>query len=143
MEVLISAPETGAANYMAALSAAGGQGRAAYCPRYDPACGGLILAGGGDVDPALYGGTAEGCAPPDIRRDKAELALLNAFAAAGKPVLGICRGAQVINVWAGGTLAEDLGARNAVHRWAGADRVHELRTGAALCCADCTVRACG
>lgn len=128
MEVLISAPPTGAANYIAALSAAGGQGRAEYCPRYDPAYGGLILAGGGDVSPALYGGSAEGCAPPDIHRDRAELALLDAFSAAGKPVLGICRGAQVINVWAGGTLFGDLGAGNAVHRWAGADRVHELRT---------------
>ena len=46
----------------------------------------------------------------------------------GKPVLGVCRGLQLINIWAGGTLLQDLGARNGAHRWAGADRAHPVHT---------------
>lgn len=70
---------------------------------------GLILTGGGDLDPASYG------APPHPRttrihaeRDRAELAVLAAALAAGIPVLGICRGLQVLNVACGGTLRQHL-----------------------------------
>ncbi len=126
--ILISLPAEGAAAYPAAVTAAGGEATALYCPRGDVCCDGLLLAGGGDPDPALYGRRCAGSAPPDRARDRAELALLDAFAAAGKPVLGVCRGLQLINIWAGGTLLQDLGARNGAHRWAGADRAHPVHT---------------
>jgi len=74
---------------------------------------GLILTGGPDLDPALYGaeleeGTDE---PTEERRvrDAFELALLAAARERGLPVLGICRGLQLINVARGGTLVQDLG----------------------------------
>jgi len=69
----------------------------------------LVLMGGSDVCPATYGETA--LAPQwngDRIRDEYEIALLRAFVAAGKPVLGLCRGAQVINVAQGGTLWQDI-----------------------------------
>jgi putative glutamine amidotransferase len=73
---------------------------------------GLVLMGGSDVSPASYG---ENPLRPewagDRVRDDYEIALLRAFIAAGKPVLGVCRGAQVINVAFGGTLFQDLGAQ--------------------------------
>ena len=68
----------------------------------------------------------------DLDRDRAELALVKAFAGAGKPILGICRGHQVLNVAFGGTLIQDLGpVGNLFHRpspgchW---DKIHPIRT---------------
>lgn len=70
---------------------------------------GLILQGGADIDPQAYGETpSEFLQTTDAVRDRFELELLRGFAAAGKPVLGICRGMQLINVAYGGSLHQDL-----------------------------------
>jgi putative glutamine amidotransferase len=70
---------------------------------------GLVLMGGSDVCPQTYG---EAALKPewngDRARDDYEIGLLNAFVARGKAVLGVCRGAQVINVAMGGTLYQDI-----------------------------------
>ena len=69
---------------------------------------GLLLTGSpSNVAPALYGDSA-GAGPFDEGRDTMALALIDAMVAAGKPVFGICRGFQEINVAFGGTLARDL-----------------------------------
>jgi putative glutamine amidotransferase len=70
---------------------------------------GLLLTGGSDVAPACYGAEED----PDLgtvepERDEFELGLLEAVTALDRPVLGICRGLQVINVWAGGTLHQHV-----------------------------------
>lgn len=71
---------------------------------------GLLLSGGGDLDPACYGaGPHPSVSGVDPRRDKAELALARWAALEDKPFFGICRGAQVLNVALGGTLYRDLG----------------------------------
>jgi putative glutamine amidotransferase len=76
-------------------------------PRLD----GLILAGGSDVDPALYGAAqASQTGPVYAVRDRAELDLCRQALVAGLPLLGICRGLQVINVALGGTLHQHLPA---------------------------------
>jgi len=69
---------------------------------------GLILCGGDDVDPARFG--QENCGSQDIdpERDAAELALIEAYIKAKKPILGVCRGHQILNVALGGTLIQDL-----------------------------------
>jgi len=78
---------------------------------------GLVLQGGADIDPSLYGEPpSEQLGTTDPVRDRFELALLRGFAAAGKPVLGVCRGMQLINVAYGGTLYQDLADATPVHR---------------------------
>ncbi|MGW2552797.1 gamma-glutamyl-gamma-aminobutyrate hydrolase family protein [Streptomyces sp. NPDC001635] len=70
---------------------------------------GLVIAGGPDVDPARY--DAERSArtgPPAPERDAWELALIEAALASGTPLLGICRGMQLLNVALGGTLVQHI-----------------------------------
>lgn len=70
---------------------------------------GLILTGGGDLDPARYGGRRhETIYSIDPERDQSEIALVKAGVESGGPTFGICRGSQVINVALGGTLIEHL-----------------------------------
>ena len=126
--ILISTGGGDAANYIAAVEAAGGRGSARYLPEPDLSYDGLLLAGGGDVDPALFGQPDRGSREIDRARDRAELALLDAFLGAGKPVLAICRGHQVANVWLGGDLIQDLDPALAPFHGGGeGDRVHPVR----------------
>ncbi|MBT9253034.1 MAG: gamma-glutamyl-gamma-aminobutyrate hydrolase family protein [Brockia lithotrophica] len=74
---------------------------------------GLLLAGGYDVDPAYYGeAPASGLGTVEPLRDTFEIALVRVFRRAGRPILGICRGAQVLNVALGGTLYQDIPGHN-------------------------------
>lgn len=70
---------------------------------------GFLFTGGGDPDPKYYGqAMLPECNAPNVARDEFELALLKAAVSAGKPVLGICRGEQMLNVALGGTLIQDI-----------------------------------
>ena len=93
---------------------------------------GLILQGGADIDPATYGEPMlHAVGPLDAVRDSFELELIHAFIAQRKPVFGICRGMQLINVALGGTLHQDLrknGVTAAFHATSAYDaHVHDLR----------------
>ncbi|MCQ9132918.1 gamma-glutamyl-gamma-aminobutyrate hydrolase family protein [Streptomyces hilarionis] len=69
----------------------------------------LVIAGGPDVDPARYGAERDPrTGPPAPERDAWELALIGAALAAGLPLLGVCRGMQLLNVALGGTLTQHL-----------------------------------
>jgi putative glutamine amidotransferase len=71
--------------------------------------GGLLLTGGGDVDPARYGETPHQTLDDvDPVRDEFEIALIAAARARDLPIFAICRGVQVLNVAAGGTLVQDI-----------------------------------
>ncbi len=77
---------------------------------------GLLLAGGGDLEPARYGAGAH----PDVygtqtERDEAELALVRAAMGMRLPTMAICRGLQVLNVAAGGTLHQHLPEMDGMH----------------------------
>jgi putative glutamine amidotransferase len=85
--------------------AAGGEPPEAVIGRVN----GLLLTGGGDVDPEIYGEPRHATyEPSEPGRDAFEIALARAAVAAGLPVLAICRGMQVLNVAMGGTLVQDI-----------------------------------
>jgi len=65
---------------------------------------GLLLAGGGDVDPKLYGGDPNKTMLVHRLRDDFKIALIHAAKKRGIPILGICRGCQILNVALGGTI---------------------------------------
>ena len=93
---------------------------------------GLVLHGGADMWPGHYGEVAlQQDWNGDRERDVYEMALIRAFVAARKPVFGICRGLQVINVAYGGTLFQDLPTQRpssaVAHRADGFDRnLHDI-----------------
>ncbi|MBN0045434.1 gamma-glutamyl-gamma-aminobutyrate hydrolase family protein [Streptomyces actuosus] len=103
------------AGYPRLVQCAGGL--AAMLPPDDPvwAAGtvarldGVVIAGGPDVDPACYGAERDPrTGPPAPARDAWELALIRAALAARTPLLGICRGMQLLNVALGGTLTQHI-----------------------------------
>ncbi|MFD4633207.1 gamma-glutamyl-gamma-aminobutyrate hydrolase family protein [Streptomyces sp. NPDC058284] len=70
---------------------------------------GVVVAGGPDVEPARYGAEPEErTGPPARERDAWELALIEAALESGTPLLGICRGMQLLNVALGGTLVQHM-----------------------------------
>jgi putative glutamine amidotransferase len=69
---------------------------------------GLLLSGGADLDPARYGQPVDGTHAPEPGRDELEKAAWDAAASRGVPILGICRGLQAMNVFAGGTLLQHV-----------------------------------
>lgn len=95
-------------NYISAVKGCGGIPTAEECPKYSPEYDGLILCGGGDIDPSYYGEEINGSRNINVERDEAEFELVKRFVEDGKPILGICRGCQVLNVAFGGTLYQDL-----------------------------------
>lgn len=90
---------------------------------------GVFLAGGVDVDPAHYGEPRRDCCgAADLPRDRTELALARWALAGGKPLFGVCRGIQLINVACGGSLYQDLAvefAGSIRHDYFSTDMVHD------------------
>jgi putative glutamine amidotransferase len=73
---------------------------------------GLLLTGGGDVDPAIYGEARHASfSPAEPGRDEFEIGLVNLARARQLPLLAICRGIQVLNVACGGTLVQDIASQ--------------------------------
>ncbi len=106
--IAIPAGEQAVPNYSAALYSLGAQPvvlRGAASPQYLDA---LLLPGGTDMVPSYYGQPNTASFLPDQALDELQLHMLRRFIRAGKPVLGICRGMQVINVYFGGTLCQHI-----------------------------------
>lgn len=89
---------------------------------------GLVLPGGGDIVPALFGAENQGSRNMDESLDRIQLYLLESFVRAGKPVLGICKGLQILNVYFGGTLIQDLPPHSlSIHAYQNGDRIHTTK----------------
>ncbi len=103
-------------NYDEALAYCGARGVFSYNIEYSKICDALLLPGGGDVAPWRYGADNEASAGIDEDRDAAELELIRAFSVTRRPILGICRGHQILNVALGGSLIQDVETASA-HKW--------------------------
>ncbi len=84
---------------------------------------GLILPGGGDIDPKLFGQLPEGTRSFDPALDRLQLAILKAFVMSRKPVLGICKGMQLINIYFGGDMVQHLKTSRS-HEYSEKDQIH-------------------
>jgi len=100
-----------------AVENSGGQAFFSMDPSDIAACDGVILPGGlPDVDPSHYGEQNTAYNEIDPELDMAQLKMLDTAAALNKPILGICRGHQLLNVYYGGTLIQDV-AELEIHRF--------------------------
>ncbi len=124
--VLIAGDALTHKNYVDALEASGVWCMASLdikdCEQYD--FDGLLLPGGGDIDPIFYGETINGSRNPDKALDEAQWAILDVFVKDEKPILGICRGHQLINVYFGGSLIQHM-ENSSEHQSSGGDVYHE------------------
>ena len=95
-------------------------------------CDALLLTGGGDVEPGRYGEPARArLMEVDEARDTVELAAVDHAVAAGRPVLGVCRGMQVLAVALGGRLHQDVPTAGFANHWDDLNphaAVHTVRT---------------
>lgn len=99
-------------NYANAIICAGGTpfiSAMADAEEYADLADGILFTGSAcDITPSLYGQECHGSVSCDTRLDDMELKLFQAFFRKGKPIFGICRGVQLINVALGGTLIQDI-----------------------------------
>ena len=108
------APCRAMADYLEAIKRTGGEPIELDVQHHQPAAAigdaaGLMLTGGGDVHPSLYGETPHDTfQASEDGRDEYEIALVRAAIAAGTPIFAICRGMQLLNVALGGTLIQDI-----------------------------------
>lgn len=97
-----------AKNYALAVKNAGGKPVISKNISLAKDCSHLLLCGGGDVCPCLYGKDKSNAFNLDLNRDIAELYLIEYFAKKNRAVLGVCRGMQIINVAFGGNLRKEI-----------------------------------
>jgi putative glutamine amidotransferase len=94
-------------------------------------CDGLILSGGPDIDPAKYGKAFDSSkCDIDFHRDSLEFAIIHLAKMKKLPILGVCRGLQILNVAEGGTLITDIPAyisSNVVHQIDAGDAHHKIK----------------
>lgn len=124
--VLIAQEKSAALNYEAVLEYLSVPYTTSLSVKAAAAYDMLLLPGGGDIDPALYHCKNCGSRAIEPQTDLAQLTLLDDFIHQKKPVLGICKGFQLIQVYFGGTLVQDLNPGE-LHYHPQKDILHKVR----------------
>lgn len=96
------------ANYDAALRESGMEPVFSMDVSLASECDGLLLTGGYDIDPAYYGQENTACYNVDPIKDREEIALVHQFLSMERPIFGICRGHQILNVALGGDMIQHV-----------------------------------
>lgn len=124
-KIFVYGDENALLNYKHAIEKAGGKAVFSKDVAAADDCDALLLAGGGDVSPCFYGAIEKNCKSVNLVRDVTEQYLLAMFERRHAPVLGVCRGFQLINVYFGGTLSQTI--ENArLHDGEKGDVYHEI-----------------
>ncbi len=123
MKIAILGRERDTANYVRYVKALDHTPLVTLTPEDVTGCGGLILPGGGDITPAFFGEKNRGSRNIDTELDILQLQALDHCIRKRIPVLGICKGIQIINVGLGGTLCQDMPSADR-HRYNGCDQYH-------------------
>ena len=113
-------------NYEKALEQLSASYITTLSPNQISSCDGLLLPGGGDITPSFFGKKNTGSVHIDTELDILQLQALEKALSLGKPVLGICKGMQLINVFFGGTLIQHMKHAN-IHSYQNGDVRHETR----------------
>lgn len=126
MRILIAGLNDQTQNYAAAVSASGMEPIVSLAlpdDRSFSGIDGLLLPGGADIDPARYHQPLCGSKGIDPQLDEAQFAILDAFLKTGRPILGICKGHQILNVYFGGDLIQHL-EQTDLHQTDPGDLIH-------------------
>ncbi len=108
MKIAILGKEKDVLNYVSYVRSAGIQPFVTQNPEELCACDALLLPGGGDITPAFFGETNHGSRNIDTQLDIRQMQAFSLAVKSGVPVLGVCKGLQIINVALGGTILQDL-----------------------------------
>lgn len=123
-KILVAGIKKDAANYVAVLKHLGAEPVVSLHPESIYSFDGLLLPGGGDICPSFFNQQVIDTRKPDPDLDRAQFSLLYQFLRTHKPIFGICKGMQILNVFFGGDIKQHLSCE-ASHQWNGADRWHE------------------
>lgn len=123
-KIAIAGSPQGAENFVNAIHALGHEARDVLEETSFSSYDGLILPGGADIDPTLFGEKINGSRKIEPERDRRQLEILRIFLDANKPVLGICKGHQLLNVAFGGKLCQHI-PEYEVHQWIEHDQAHQ------------------
>ena len=122
-KILIAGTEKNTQNYVEVLKFLGADPVVTLHPESIYSFDGLLLPGGGDICPSYFQQPVIDTRKPNPDLDRAQFHLLYQFLHTHKPILGICKGMQLINVFFGGDLHQHLEKEN-MHQWNGADQWH-------------------
>lgn len=125
-KILIAGRKDQTENYVAAVQGVGAIPTVSLDLQDPDDFDGLLMPGGYDINPALFGQENAGSNGIDDDLDQRQMAILDVFVKAKKPILGICRGLQVLNVYFGGTLIQHL-ENHQIHRCPGTDLIHTTK----------------
>lgn len=127
MRIAIVGKKTETNNYVKYVKSIGAEPVVTFSMGDVVHCGGLILPGGGDITPAFYGEKNHGSRNINTELDILQLQALDLCIRESIPVLGICKGLQIINVGFGGSLIQDLPTAS-IHRYEDGDKYHSTVT---------------
>ena len=123
-KILIAGEENSVQNYVNVLKYLGAEPVVSLHPKSIYSFEGLILPGGGDICPSYFNQPVIDTRKSDPDLDRLQFHILYQFLHTHKPILGICKGMQLINVFFGGDLNQHVDSEN-LHQWNGEDQWHE------------------